>query len=209
MKTKTTLKKHTPEVAVNVMPRVMFMGGPASKLEATVAPQVIVLLERVYQNLFRNPANATDIANIRAALALYDGSVASREPVDAILQRLNDGEFATFSGEQLNLLKEILESSYEISPLNANADLALVGRRFFHALVFGSVDQVRDLWQRLHEYSERRNDPAARAHVVELLTIMVPNSEWSDLQLNALCILAVTDQRNRSLAWWDTVNDAW
>lgn len=211
MKTRsnTTLKKHSYELGVNVAPRVMFMSGPATKIKKwKEPPRVIHSIERIYRNLFNAPQDPSTINELIAAVKKVDrNNPDSKNAANAILRRLNDDKEPPFDIEQLILLGEVLESNNALSPVNPDPMKALVGQRFFQQLVFGPIDDVYKLWELLHAY--KLDDPRSKEDVVNWLVKMLPNSTWTDEQLNALYKLAVTNPDFKSLAWWDTVDDAW
>nr|AKI82215.1 hypothetical protein [Sorangium cellulosum So0157-2] len=165
--------------------------------------------ERIYRNLFGEPADEARVAQLKEALLGFSPSTPGSESrAIEVLRVLNAGEEPPFDLSQLAALRKVFLPPRPMSPVQADDGAALAARRYWHALVFGGVDQVRDLWSRLHDFAAVRS-AENRARVVELLVIMIPGSTWGDDQLDALVTISVRDTVFRSLAWWDTVHDAW
>ncbi|CAN93363.1 hypothetical protein predicted [Sorangium cellulosum So ce56] len=165
--------------------------------------------ERIYRNLFGEPADEARVAELKEALLGFSPSTRGSESrAIEVLRALNGGEDPPFDLSQLAALQKVFIPPRPMSPVQADDGAALAARRYWHALVFGGVDQVRDLWKRLHDFAAVRTNEN-RARVVELLVIMIPGSTWGDDQLDALVTISVRETAYRSLAWWDTVHDAW
>jgi hypothetical protein len=183
-------------------------GGDDHK-KTPYAPGRYASLEHIYKKLFGEAQSDVWAAMLKEAVRVYSPSIPGSETrVLEVLRELNDGADPQINVSQIQALKKLFLPPRPISPAQKDLAAALEARRFWHALVFGGVEQVRELWKRLHDYDVNGGDEN-RARVVEQLERMVPGSAWSDGQLDSLVSLAVHEVEFRNLAWWDTFQDAW
>lgn len=166
-------------------------------------------LERLYKKLFQDPTDSAALVELKNALDLLSAAAGSDIPVKEVLTRLNDGQDPGLTLQQLFTLKKLFEAPRKLAPVQEGVLDALEGRRFFHALVFASTDNVERLWALLHAYHLENPEPVARANVVSCLDQMVPGVEWTEEKLVYLNKIAVRDRDFHALAWWNASANAW
>jgi hypothetical protein len=164
---------------------------------------------RIYKNIFGKPEDAKKSDELKEALRTYDPHTPGSEAKTvAILKELNDGQPPPFNVDDIGALRRFFIPPQAMSPAQRDKDRALKARRFWRALVFGSIEQVENLWSAIHAFDTTGGADERKA-LIGLLQHMVPNSEWSEEQLDSLVAIAVHEVEFRDLAWWDAFHDFW